>query len=751
MNRIHNGLHLSIRGLSKRIFFGLFLMVVQITSSWAGGVKLENVSFSSLPGDKIQLQLDLNGPSPEPKVFHTDNPARIAIDLPGVESALETKVFPVNNGAVNTVYAIESAGRVRVVVNLLKSVPYETKRVGNQVLVSISSAKEEVPESTGIVAPSRESLTNVSALIPEQSITDLDFRRGPNGEGRLLVALANPNTVVDTSEKGGKVIINFLNTKLPQTLSKRMDVLDFATPVQYVDAEMVGTKTTIKVTLTSADYDYSSFQTDGLLTVEFRPLTATEKEDEQKKKFPYVGERLSLNFQDIEVRSVLQILADFTDLNIIAADSVGGSVTLRLNDVPWDQALDLILKSKGLAKRESGNVIMVAPTAEINKIEKEELAAKKVIEQLEPLKTEYIQVNYAKAENFRNLLYGAASTGRNVNGCSITSGSRGGSSGGGGRGTTGAALGSRAGASGGRGGTGLADDVYTLLSRRGTAIVDSRTNTLIVRDTAKQLEEIRKILQLLDIPVRQVMIESRIVIADNTFAKEMGVRFGVVKGEQIGGSNFAVAGQTEGNIEDGSIEVTDTLVDLGAAVGAGSGGSLAMTLVKAADYVLNLELSALQDEGRGEVLANPRVMTSDRCEAVIKQGTQIPYQSGDIQNRTVTLVDAVLELKVTPQITPNGSVIMDLDIKKDSPGPTLGFGDVPIDTREVQASVQVENGETVVLGGIYEQTLNNTLNKVPFFADIPGVGFLFKKTVHQDNRKELLFFVTPKIIKEMGR
>lgn len=725
----------------------VFIALILVHPAKAEDLALESLGFSVLSGRDLQLQLQMNGPAIEPKVFQTDNPARIALDFPGVKSTLDKKMHPVNVGVASSVYALEASGRLRVIINLLDSVPYETEVVGNMVYVTLKRAQQTAaadqvanirkpePKKTQIVAKD-----DVNKFIPVQAISDLDFRRGPNGEGRLLVSLTNPNTVIDTTEKGGKVVLTFLNTKLPRSLSKRVDVLDFATPVQFIDVSSIGSKSRITVTMADANYEYSSFQTDGLLTVEFRPLTAEEKERRKTDRFTYTGERLSLNFQDIEVRSVLQILADFTELNIIAADSVGGEVTLRLNDVPWDQALDLILKSKGLAKRYTGNVILVAPIEEIAKIEKEELDAQRVTEQLEPLKTEYIQVNYAKAENFRNLLFGFSSGG--IDGCTIGDQNNRGGSGtrtltGGTGGMGGGLGGGNLGGGGGQvgGGMGGLNNRFALMSSRGTAIVDSRTNTLIVKDTIEHLEMIREMILLLDKPVRQVLIESRIVIANDNFAKELGVNLGIDKR-----NNPENTDDTFANLSG--------LVDL--ATTATPHGTLAMTLLRAGDYLLNLEITALQDEGRGEVLSNPRVLTSDRCEAIIKQGVEIPYLSRDAFGTPLTqLVDAVLELKVTPQITPSGSVIMDLEIKKDNPGDnTIGADSVPIETREIQTTARVDDGETVVLGGVYEGTTVNAVNKVPFFSDIPGIGWLFTRTRDDEDRQELLIFVTPKVVRD---
>ncbi|MCK5189725.1 MAG: type IV pilus secretin PilQ [Methylococcales bacterium] len=695
-----------------RIMAGLFLVLIQATSVWASNSAINKLNFSSLSGDKVQIQLGLNGPAVTPKIFQTDNPSRIALDFSGVQSDLDQKMFTINQGAVNTVYVVEVAGRTRVIINLSETVPYTTRVEDNNVYVvlktknSIDSVKASGHEKS--VDP------QVTNLLPEQTIKNIDFRRGPKGEGRLLLALSTENTVVDVKERGGKVVLNFLNTKLPAGLEKSFDVSDFATPVQKIEAKRRGAGATITVTPLTGNYDYSSYQSEGLLTVDFIPLTAGEKEALLKKKFPYAGNKLSLNFQDIEVRSVLQILADFTDINIIAADTVGGAVTLRLNDVPWDQALDLILKSKGLAKRQTGNVILVAPTAEIIKIEEEELAAQRVIEQLEPLRTEYIQINYAKAEDFQVMLM---SEGEGAS--TRTSG----------------------------GNAGLEDDSFRLISPRGTAIVDERTNTLIVKDTAKQLVEIHKLIELLDVPVRQVLIESRIVIAETGFALDLGVKFGIAETSDLGGNKeFGFTGVGADNPGDTS----NILSDLGAALAASGPGALTMTLARGADYALNLEINALQDDTNTELLSNPRVMTSDRVQATIKQGVQIPYQTQSQDGPVTELVDAVLELEVTPQITPSGSVIMELNIKKDAPGAVLATGGeltVPIDTREVNTTVQVENGETVVLGGIYEGEYSEVISTVPWFSDLPGIGWMFKQTLTSNTKRELLIFVTPKIVK----
>ncbi|MCF6202081.1 MAG: type IV pilus secretin PilQ [Methylococcaceae bacterium] len=744
---------------------------------WVEDKAITDVSFSSLSGDKVQIELALNGAVDAPKVFQTNNPARISLDFADIHSNLDKKMFKVNQGAVKAVHVVEAVGRTRVVINLAETASYDLDVVDNKVkvvlepLASVGSEynlkspklkKKAKPDllmkkenskgsKNGAKSLSLKNKAKLrkSNLFPEQAIKNIDFRRGPKGAGRLLINLSSTNTIVDMKEQGGKVILNFLNTKLPERLAKSYDVSDFATPVQSIDAQAKGNGVSLTVSLGGGHYDYSSYQSDGMLAVDFIPLSMAEKKAMLKSKFPYSGKKLTFNFQDIEVRSVLQILADFTGLNIVAADTVGGNVSLRLNDVPWDQALDLILKSKGLAKREMGNVVLVAPSKEITKIEKEELEAKKVIQQLEPLKTEYLQINYAKAEDILQLLTGSnvVKSVTQLNKSSSGSGSNSGLSGGFGgfSGNNSSSRGSRSTES---------SEMQGMLSARGSATVDGRTNTIIVKETAKQLEDIADMIKILDVPVRQVMIEARIVTADTSFAQEIGVRFGIAKAAQIGsGKVFAMgAGQnTFGELvpdSNGSnVTVPDGagyLVDLGANAIAGHPvGALGMTLARAADYVLNLELSALENNNRGEILANPRVMTSDREIAYIKQGIQIPYTTVSQDGTQTELIDAVLELNVTPQITPDGDVIMDLLIKKDSPDVATGG----IDKREIDTMVRVRDGETIVLGGVYEGSSGNDVYKVPFLADLPGVGFLFQKKIESDRKKELLIFITPKIVK----
>jgi type IV pilus assembly protein PilQ len=716
------------------ILAGLFL---HLPVSQAEGLVLKSVDFSILPGDNLQLLLGLSGPATEPRIFHTENPARIALDLPGVTNGLEQKIVPINVGAAQSVQAVESAGRTRVVINLTDMMPYTSRVDGDNILITLQGGTTPIASANAASASSQFSDRPFGG--GDRRIENIDFRRGEKGEGRLLVTLSDPKSLVDIHEEGQKVVVRFANTRLPAQLERRLDVMDFATPVRSVDATAEGAHARMVVATVSDEYDYSSYQTDNVLTVEFRPLTKAEKEEIKKKNFAYSGEKLTLNFQDIPVRSVLQILADFTNLNIVASDTVQGNVTLRLNDVPWDQALELVLKSKGLGKRQEGNIIRVAPLEEINKQEKEELEAQKVVEDLEPLRTEIIQINYTTAEDIKKVLIGT--TERISQSMSQPAGIGGASAS-----TAVSAL----------------DVSQSVLSGRGNVTVDPRTNQLIVKDTPRNLERVRDLVRQLDKPIRQVLIESRIVIARNDFLRDLGSRLQVnrlVKGR--GADSFSSSAGSEGVIIQqpaaGGEKSTnaDVLVDLaanGAATAATGGASaLGFTLIKAGDYLLDLELSAAQREGRSETVSNPRLITSDQTKAVIKQGVEIPYQTtvvaGGGASANITFKQAVLELNVTPHITPDDQVLMELLIRKDEQGQQTPVGPA-IDKREIETTAQVSNGETVVLGGVYEGLNRNNTDKVPFFGDLPGIGYMFRRNSVEDTKRELLVFITPKILKQ---
>lgn len=740
----------------------LVLLFFKLNTVLADDVAINSLEFSSLNGNQVQVQLEMSGPVATPKVFQTDNPSRIALDFVGVTSNLAKKSFPINQGAAGTAYVVEASGRTRVIVNLTEKVPYETRTDGNKFYLVLKPAGATAVVNQ-IVQSTPAKQTALSRFLPEQSINTIDFRRGPNGEGRLILGLSTPNTVVDSKQVGGKVVLNFLNTRIPESLVKSFDVMDFATPVQKIEVVPRGESVNFSITTNNPNYEYSSYQADNTLTVEFRPLSPAEKEAKLREKTPYVGSKLSLNFQDIEVRSVLMILSDHIktqegrEVNIVTTDSVGGSIALHVNDVPWDQVLDVVMKLKGLSKRVNDNVILVGPTEEIKTIEEKELEARKVQEELEPLKTENIQINYAKAENICAILIGRSVSSAQVGngrGLSMQSGSSGGSGGGSSTssnsntGPCGLSASSSMGGmmqsqTGTSGSSGNNNATMSLLSPRGSVIADGRTNVLIVKDTATQLEEIRKMIAKLDIPVRQVIIEARVVIANTNFAKQLGAKFGVSNNRATGGTGASGLSQLGYALDGASaLGVTNPY------------GALAMTLASGANYLLSLEIQAMQDEGKGEQLSNPRVLTSDRQLAHIEQGTAIPYTTVSNLGTKTEFIDATLSLDVIPQIAPSGSIIMDIEVNKDAAGNIVpqsqGGEAVAIEKKNVRTRVQVEDGETVVLGGVYESSVTKNGQHVPWFADLPIVGWLFTPlNKNEDKKSELLIFVTPKVVKEV--
>jgi type IV pilus assembly protein PilQ len=700
-----------------------------------GAAVLENVEFASLPGNQVEIDLVFAGAAPTPQDFATENPARIAIDFPGANSRLERKSVPIGLGVAHSLVAIEASDRTRVVINLNDSVPYDIESRGNRVTVSLNPDRPApVPTQARRLGTTTGGPGTATRQPSRGAIKDIDFRRGAGGEGRVLITLPSADTQVSVRQEGQDVVVDIPNTDLPQRLFRRLDVTDFATPVTAVESR--GTGGNVKVDVRTTDqFEYLAYQTDNLFTLEFRALTPAEQEQRERDKIVYSGDRLSLNFQDIEVRAVLQLLADFTGLNLVASDTVRGNITLRLKNVPWDQALDIILKTKGLSMRQTGNVIMVAPTQEIAAQEKLELESRQQIEELAPLRSEFIQVNYAKAADFAALL--------------------------------------------------KSEENNLLTPDRGSVTVDQRTNTLLVQDTSAKLEEIRRLVNRLDVPVRQVMIESRVVIANDDFARDLGVRFGLSTSMGALGSNellvvggkdgyspssdydagpfFASAteeGQTIGGEPTGQRQRFNSIVEMPDGSGfpslmvnlpanANPSGAFNFILGKVGSHLIQLELSAMQREGRGEVVSSPRVVTSDQNEAVIKVGTEIPYQEATGQgNTTVAFKEAVLKLEVTPHITPDDRVIMDLEVNKDNPNfADTVLGVPPVDTRSVTTSVLVDNGETVVLGGVYERDKSYQKEQVPWLGDVPVFGRLFKNEQRQDNNSELLIFVTPKILK----
>jgi type IV pilus assembly protein PilQ len=659
---------------------------------------LKSVEFSGLPGNKAQIVLTLSNTAPSPLTFTIDNPARIALDFPATKNGLAQRTEKIGIGMADSLTAIEAQGRTRVVVNLVDMVPYEAHAEGNKVVLTIQGGGKEESVASAAVTAAKGG--------PRPEIENVDFRRGEHGEGRIIVSLSDPSVPVDIQQEGGNVVVDFYRARLPSKLERRLDVLDFATPVKTIDTFTKGDNVHMVIT-PSGEYDYLAYQSDKQFTIEVKALTKKEAEERKKNEFGYKGERLSLNFQDIEVRSVLQLIADFTGINIVVSDTVKGNLTLRLKNVPWDQALDLILKTKGLGMRRTGNVMLVAPSEEIAAREKLELESQKQIKALEPLYSEFIQVNYAKAADIAKLLKSSETS---------------------------------------------------LLSERGTVTIDERTNTLLVQDTASKLADIRKLVAKLDIPVRQVLIESRIVIANDNFARDLGVKFGYSKRVDYNGDHTLVIGgkqpgdlitspTTPFEVPAGS-GTTGLITDLGV---VNPTGSIGLAIGKFGSHLLQLELNAMEAEGQGQVISSPRVLTSNQKEAYIEAGTEIPYQEASSSGATsVSFKKAVLSLKVTPQITPDDRIIMDLNVNKDSVGQV--YNGVPsIDTKEVGTQVLVDNGETLVLGGIYERNRLDEVDRVPFFGDLPMVDWLFKTTRKTDDKSELLIFITPKIVKENFR
>ncbi|MFK7862252.1 MAG: type IV pilus secretin PilQ [Granulosicoccus sp.] len=710
----HAGTRNAFRAASVLLLAGLaFAGQVQAAAN-----SLVDITHVTLPGNKQQLALTLSGPAKAPKSFTIDNPARIALDLPDTVNGMDDKRIAISSGLLQNITTVEAGGRTRVVINLTALAPYTTSVRGNQLLVTLdndangAAAPVTLAQSqTGNVesnakAPADFSSGPIKSRVNQ--IDALDFRRGPLGEGRILFDLSSSSIVTDVRQEGGRLVIEFPDTQLAAKLQKRLDVMDFGTPVQFIDAISNKRGTKVIIQPATQDFEQLAYQSDNLFTVELKPMSREDIEENRKAKFGYVGEKLSLNFQDIEVRSVLQLLADFTDLNIVVSDSVTGKLTLRLKNVPWDQALDIILQSKALGKRQAGNVIMIAPAEEIATRERIELEGMKQKTELAPLRTEFFQANYAKASELASLLQSS---------------------------------------SGG------------MLTERGSVTVDDRTNTLLINDTVDQLDDIRSLVHRLDVPIRQVLIESRIVIASDDFNKDIGVRWGLNRNTVNPGNADAAA---EGFALSGNAQGVQDLIN-GDSVGPGrfnvnlpgnnAFGSLGVALAKLPfGTLLELELSAMQAEGTGEVISSPRVITANQHEAYIEQGVEIPYlEASSSGAASVSFRKAVLGLTVTPQITPDDRIVMDLQVNKDTVGQLFGAGNlqVPsIDTRELSTQVLVDNGETVVLGGVYEQSIIDQVDFVPFFGKLPLIGKLFQHTTNQDEKSELLVFVTPKIIKE---
>jgi type IV pilus assembly protein PilQ len=678
---------------------------------------LQSVDVQPLAGQQLQLTMRLSGPAPQPLSFTIDNPARISFDLPGTTLSLPSRRIDVHAAGLDTILAAETKDRTRVVLNLDKLVPYDAHVEGNNIIVMLGSGTAAAPVASRAPAVVSGGGTVAAGTGGVRELRSIDFRRGTDGAGRVVVKLSDPHIHISLKQVGSQILVDFSDAGVPANLLRRYDATDYGTPVVGFDVSRAGNGARIAINA-SGDYEQLAYQSDDQYVVEVAPRRKANAVADEKPV--YTGERLTLNFQDIDTRAVLQLLADASGQNIVVSDSVSGNVTLRLQNVPWDQALDIVLKTKGLDKRRDGNVIIVAPQAELATREKSELAAKKDVSELAPLRSEYLQVNYAKAQDMAAL---------------------------------------------------IKSQNNSLLSSRGNVAVDERTNTLLLLDTSDKLADIRRLVATLDIPVRQVLIESRIVIVNNDFERQIGSIFGV--------SNYQTSGKNGLVATTGTTVGTDTMVSSAIANSQAGGpvtpialptgsaavnrynvnlpvpspaGTFALSVL-GNNFLVDLELSAAQAETQANIISSPRVITANQKEATIEQGVEIPYQqSASSGATTIQFKKAVLSLKVTPQITPDNRIILDLDVRDDSIGTIVvasGGVNVPsINTREITTQVLVNDGQTVVLGGILQTTQREDDTKVPYLGDIPILGHLFKSTDHKDDKDELMIFITPKIVRE---
>jgi type IV pilus assembly protein PilQ len=699
-----------IRFKTRTAMVGAFLLVafsaITCLAQTADPVKLEAIDVQTLSGQQVQLKLRMSGPAPQPLPFTIDKPARIAFDLPNTALALASRRIDVRSGGVDTVLAAEANGRTRVVVNVDSLLPYTTKVDGNNIIVTLGNQAGDTAVKTAAV---RAGSGPVAAV--ERSIRTIDFRRGSDGTGRVIVQLTDPRTPVNVRQEGNQVVVDFAGTLMPKNLMRRYDVQDFATPVQTVDAIRVEGSSRLVISA-QGDFEQLAYQSDNQYTIEIKPSLKRSNAEEKKE---YTGERLTLNFQDIDVRSVLQLLADTSGQNIVVSDSVTGNLTLRLQNVPWDQALDIVLRTKGLDKRRQDNVIIIGPTEELASREKAELAARKEVQELSPVRSEFLQVNYAKVSDLAKLIK-----------------------------------------------SGTSKD--SMLSPRGSLSIDERTNTLLVQDTADRLTDIRRMVSTLDVPIRQVLIEARVVVVSDTFERDLGAQLGITTSGSAGANLFSVSGTaaaTDQIVSTAATGATSTAALTSSALAnryqvnlpaANTNGSFGVSLLSGS-HLLDLQLTAAENEGKSETISAPRVITANQKQATIMQGVEIPYQESASSGATTTqFKNAVLSLKVTPLITPDNRVVMDIDVSDDTVGAQVTSatgGSVPsIDTREIVTQVLVNDGQTVVLGGILATTKSYTATKVPWLGDIPVLGNLFKSTININNKTELLIFITPKILRE---
>ena len=701
--------------LMRKVVFGVGAVALSTLACAQTSIEAVN---GSIQGNKEVVRIDLSNALPSiPAGFVVQSPARIALDFPGVTNGLGRNVVELNSGNAIKANVVQTQDRTRVVLNLKQATTYTAEMQGRSLLVALNPVARVTP------ATDREGITQVfaeSRNVGVLPLRDIDFRRGSDSAGKVILELPSDQVGVDIQQRGQNLVVELLKTSLPEGLRRRLDVSDFGTPVQIINTVQSGGN--VRMTIESQGaWEHSAYQSDNQLVVEVRPQKISK--DKLTAGEGYNGEKLSLNFQDIDVRSLLQVIADFTDFNIVTSDTVRGNLTLRLKDVPWDQALDIILQSKDLGMKRSGNVLRIAPKDELAAKEKAELEALRAIAELEPLRTQAFQLNYAKARNIRDQLTG--SSGANAS---------------------------------------------RMVSGRGSVIAEERTNQLFITDVPSRLAQIEEMISKLDVPVRQVVIEARIVEASDSFGKSLGVRLGGgdlrgIRGGDAGysvgggrrvaiGGSYDAIGATTGMPGDGTMNLSSSSFVNLPAVGQGgfAPANLAISLFSSsANRFLNLELSALEADSKGRIISSPRVVTADQTKASISQGTQIPYQEATSSGATSTsFKDAVLKLDVTPQITPEGNIILDLVVNKDSVGQTMGTGEPAIDTKQITTQVLVENGGTVVIGGIFTMEEQEAVTKVPLLGDIPVLGNLFKQRTRTNEKTEMLVFITPRMLAEQG-
>ena len=737
-----------ISRLKCRLYWSLLAVSGLLYGANLWAIEVTDIDFASLPGDQFEITLGFSQTPPEPQSYEIARPARLVLDFPDVRSALDKKKYALSFENARNAVVFSNGSRTRLILNLVEQAPYDTRIEGNSLVLRVGAGTETSPLLAELSSPLSE-----GAIDADFALTGIDFRRDPQGAGIIKIDLSDPAVNVDINKVGRKIRLEFYQTELPEPLDRRLDVVDFATPVQAIDSSQHGS-TTVVVVEAGGQYDYLAYQANSQYIVSVKPLSDVDIEA-QNKKFNFTGDRLSLNFQDIDVRSVLQIIADFTSLNLVASDTVTGSITLRLDKVPWDQALEIVLRAKGLDKRREGNVLMVAPAAEIAEQERLQVEANKQLQELAPLETAFVRIRYADAAEIFELFTAKSNQGGQL-------------------------------------GSGQSDGNATnsILSERGSAVVDERTNTIILTDSEDKINEFKRLIDEIDVPIKQVLIEARIVIANTGFKKELGVSWGLAGLDRLAGSRIASAngdrslgfsgrrsGLTPGagvietftysadeierddgvdgiagTADDGPTIFTknydfglgDSLaVDLGV---ANSTGSFSLGYLTD-NFLIDLELSALESDGYGEIVSQPKVLTGDKQQATIKSGTEIAYEKETSSGATsVEFKEAVLQLEVTPQITPDNRIIMDLLVSQDSVGSLISGGEPSIDVTRVETQALVGDGQTLVLGGIFQTEEVNSTKKIPLLGDIPYLGKLFRNDLRNIEKREILIFVTPKII-----